>query len=101
MARWLYVLIPLGVVSLILRAIGARDEIVFLTSALGIVPLAGLIGVSTEDLAHKIGPKWGGLLTATMGNAGELLIGFAALQQGLLALVKASITGSIIGNILL
>ncbi len=101
MARWLYFLIPFGAVALVMRSLGAPHELVFVLAALGIVPLSGLIGVSTEDLAHKIGPKWGGLLTATMGNAGELLIGFAALQQGLLALVKASITGSIIGNILL
>lgn len=101
MTRWLYFLIPLGVVALILRAVGVRAEVVFVTSALGIIPLAGLIGVSTEDLAHKIGQKWGGLLTATMGNAGELLIGLVALRSGQIALVKASITGSIIGNILL
>jgi Ca2+:H+ antiporter len=101
MARWLYFLIPLGVVALVLRALGVRPELVFLTSALGIIPLAGLIGVATEDLAHKIGPKWGGLLTATMGNAGELIIGVMALREGLLSLVKASLTGSIIGNLLL
>ncbi len=101
MARWLYFLIPFGVLAFIMRSFGAPHELVFLLAALGIIPLSGLIGVSTEDLAHKIGPKWGGLLNATMGNAGELLIGFAALQQGLLALVKASITGSIIGNLLL
>lgn len=101
MARWLYFLIPLGGVAIVLRALGMRPEVIFLTSALGIIPLAGLIGVSTEDLAHKIGQKWGGLLTATMGNAGELLIGIVALRSGQIALVKASITGSIIGNILL
>jgi Ca2+:H+ antiporter len=101
MARWLYFLIPFGVVAFIMRAMGAPHEIVFVVAALGIIPLSGLIGVCTEDLAHKIGSKWGGLLTATMGNAGELLIGIAALQQGLTGLVKASITGSIIGNILL
>ena len=101
MARWLYFLIPVGGVALLLRIIGFAPEVVFLTSVVGIIPLATLIGVSTEDLAHKIGPKWGGLLTATMGNAAELLIGFMALQQGLIALVKASITGSIVGNLLL
>ena len=82
MARWLYFLIPVGGVALLLRVIGSAPEIVFLSSVVGIIPLATLIGVSTEDLAHKIGPKWGGLLTATMGNAAELLIGFMALQQG-------------------
>jgi Ca2+:H+ antiporter len=101
MARWLYFLIPVGIVALVLRALGVGPELIFLTSAVGIIPLAGLIGVSTEDLAHKIGPKWGGLLTATMGNAGELLIGIVALREGLLPLVKASVTGSILGNLLL
>ncbi|HEX2172187.1 MAG TPA: hypothetical protein VHL09_07045 [Dehalococcoidia bacterium] len=82
MARWLYLLIPMGVIALILRAVGAGPEFVFLTAAIGIIPLAGLIGVSTENLAHKIGPKWGGLLTAVVGNAGELLIGLVALRSG-------------------
>jgi Ca2+:H+ antiporter len=101
MARWLYFLIPFGVGAIVLRAVGAPHELVFIFAALGIVPLAGLIGVSTEDLAHKVGPKWGGLLNATMGNAGELIIAFVALKEGLIELVKASITGSIVGNLLL
>jgi Ca2+:H+ antiporter len=68
---------------------------------LGIIPLAGLIGESTESLAHYTGPRLGGLLNATLGNAAELIITIVAIREGLLDLVKASITGSILGNLLL
>ncbi len=74
---------------------------VFLFSAAGLVPLAGLIGEGTEALAAYTGPKIGGLLNATLGNAAELIITLVAIRAGLLELVKASITGSIIGNLLL
>jgi Ca2+:H+ antiporter len=74
---------------------------IFVTSALGIIPLAGLMGRATEHLAHKLGAGLGGLLNATFGNAAELILAFIALRSGLHDLVKASITGSIIGNILL
>jgi Ca2+:H+ antiporter len=74
---------------------------VFILSALGIIPLAGLIGESTEALAVYTGPKIGGLLNATLGNAAELIITLFAIRAGLLELVKASITGSILGNLLL
>lgn len=74
---------------------------VFVFSALGVVPLAGLIGESTEVLAVYTGPKIGGLLNATLGNAAELIITLIAINAGLLELVKASITGSILGNLLL
>lgn len=74
---------------------------VFILSALAIVPLAGLIGVATEELAGYTGPRVGGLLNATLGNAAELIITIVAIRGGLLDLVKASITGSILGNILL
>ncbi len=73
---------------------------VFALSALGVVPLAGLIGEATENLALHTGPKLGGLINATLGNAAELIITLFAIKKGLLELVKASITGSIIGNIL-
>jgi len=73
---------------------------VFLFSTLGIVPMAGLIGDSTEVLAAHTGPRLGGLLNATLGNAAELIITIVAIRGGLLELVKASITGSILGNIL-
>jgi Ca2+:H+ antiporter len=74
---------------------------VFGLSAAGVIPLAGLIGDGTERLASHTGPKIGGLINATLGNAAELIITLFAIQRGLLELVKASITGSIIGNLLL
>jgi Ca2+:H+ antiporter len=70
-------------------------------TALSIVPMAGLIGEATEGLAEKAGPQIGGLINATLGNAAELIITLIAIRSGLLDLVKASITGSILGNILL
>lgn len=75
--------------------------VIFLSACLGIVPLAGLMGKSTEYLADRIGSSWGALLNATFGNACELIIALAALRAGLIDVVEASITGSIIGNILL
>jgi Ca2+:H+ antiporter len=74
---------------------------VFLTAAVSLVPLAGMIGLATEHLAQRSGPAWGGFLNATFGNAAELIIAMVALHQGHVSLVKASITGSIIGNLLL
>lgn len=74
---------------------------IFALSAIGIIPLANYIGESTENLAHYTGPRLGGLLNATLGNAAELIITIFAIRQGLLELVKASITGSILGNLLL
>ncbi len=74
---------------------------IFITSALAIIPLAGWMGRATEHLAEKLGEGIGGLLNATFGNAAELIIALMALRRGLFDVVKASITGSIIGNILL
>ena len=74
---------------------------VFVASALAIIPLAGLMGEATEQLASRLGAGVGGLLNATFGNAAELIIALVALQRGLYDVVKASLTGSIIGNILL
>ncbi len=73
---------------------------VFVSSCLAILPLAGVIGKATEDIADHAGPRIGGLISATFGNAVELIIGILALQSGLTTLVKASITGSILGNLL-
>jgi Ca2+:H+ antiporter len=73
---------------------------VFALSAAGVIPLAGLIGEATESLAAHTGPKIGGLINASLGNAAELIITLFAIKKGLLELVKASITGSIIGNLL-
>ena len=85
-----------------LAEIGGWGEIwVFVLSALGVIPMARYIGESTEALAHYTGPRIGGLLNATLGNAAELIITIFAIREGLLELVKASITGSILGNLLL
>ncbi len=73
---------------------------VFAFAALSIIPLADYIGEGTESLSERSGPRIGGLLNATLGNAAELIITFIAIREGLLELVKASITGSILGNLL-
>ena len=75
--------------------------LVFAASALAIIPLAGTLGEATEALALKTGPRIGGLLNATFGNAAELIITLVAIQAGQMELVRASITGSILGNLLL
>jgi Ca2+:H+ antiporter len=80
---------------------GAPELWIFLASALAIVPLAGLMGKCTEILADQLGAGIGGLLNASFGNAAELLIAIFALRAGLVDVVKASITGSILGNVLL
>jgi len=80
---------------------GQQEMAIFICSAIGLIPLAALIGRATEDLEYYVGPIAGGLLNATFGNAPELIIGIFALQQGLLSVVKASITGSVISNVLL
>ena len=74
---------------------------VFITACLGVLPLAGYMGEATEHLAHRTTPTIGGLLNATFGNAAELIIAIVAIRAGLVDLVKASITGSILGNLLL
>lgn len=88
-------------VAVVLELVHASPVAVFITSALAIVPLAGLMGRATEHLAERIGPGLGGLLNASFGNAAELIIAVLALRKGLYDVVKASITGSIIGNVLL
>ncbi|GAC1675131.1 MAG: calcium/proton exchanger [Ktedonobacteraceae bacterium] len=75
--------------------------VIFVFAALSLIPLAALIGLATENLAHYLGPTAGGLLNATFGNAPEIIIGIFALRQGLIFVVKASIAGSIISNALL
>ena len=78
-----------------------HDMALFVVCCLGLIPLAGFLGEATEELAVHTGPKVGGLLNATLGNAAELIISIVALSQGKFELVKASITGSILGNLLL
>jgi Ca2+:H+ antiporter len=99
MLNWLLIFVP---VTLGLELLApASHTLIFLTSCLAIVPLAGWLGHATEELARRAGEGVGGLLNATFGNAAELIIAIAALQKGLYSVVKASLTGSIIGNILL
>jgi Ca2+:H+ antiporter len=88
-------------IALITKASGGNELIVFITAGLAIIPLSELIGHSTEVVAVKTGPKIGGLINATLGNAAELIITIFALRAGLLELVRASIIGSILGNLLL
>src|SRR5215212_754334 len=95
--EWLLAFIP---VAILLEVIHGDDVAIFATSALAILPLAGLIGHATEELAARSGPQLGGLLNATFGNVTELIIAFFLIIKGELEVVKASITGSIIGNVL-
>src|SRR5438132_12246955 len=88
-------------ISWALEAMAPESPWIFLTSAIALVPLAGLIGLGTEQLADRAGLVWGGFLNATFGNAAELIIAIVALGEGHVGLVKASITGSIVGNLLL
>jgi Ca2+:H+ antiporter len=86
--------------AVIAKSMNGSEILIFILSSGGVVPLAGLIGEATEALAAHTGPKIGGLINATLGNAAELIITIFAIKKGLLDLVKASITGSIIGNLL-
>ena len=97
---WLLVFVP---VAFALRYVPAwqNQTALFIVSALAIIPIAGLMGHATEQLAHRMGEGIGGLLNASFGNAAELIIALIALRAGHLEVVKASITGSIIGNLLL
>jgi Ca2+:H+ antiporter len=91
----------LGPVAVIGRYVVDSDPLVFFAAAGAIVPLAGLIGRSTDQLAKHAGPRIGGLLNATFGNVTELIIAILLVRQGELEIVKASLTGSILGNLLL
>lgn len=101
LGSWTYVLLVFVPISLAVEPLGLPKFWAFVTSALAIIPLAGLIGEATEEITHKVGPGVGGLINATFGNAAELIIAFFALRAGLQEVVKASLAGSIIGNILL
>jgi Ca2+:H+ antiporter len=95
---WLLVLVPIAIV---LELAGGPELVIFLASAAAIVPLAGLIGRATEQLALHVGPRLGGLINATFGNVTELIIAIFLIVEGKLEVVKASLTGSILGNLLL
>ena len=100
--RWRISLLLAVPASIVLeRVVHASALPVFIVACLAVLPLASYMGEATEHLAHRTGPTIGGLLNATFGNAAELIISIVALQAGLVKLVKASITGSILGNLLL
>lgn len=88
-------------ISLLGRWLHWDEVTIFLTAALAIIPLAAFMGEATEEIAVVVGPTLGGLLNATFGNATELILAFIALKSGLISVVKATITGSIISNLLL
>ena len=98
--NWLLVFVPVAVALRIWPKLG-NETTLFICSCLAVVPLAGWMGRATEELAEHLGHGIGGLLNATFGNAAELIIALMALSKGLTGVVKASITGSIIGNVLL
>ena len=98
---WPYLLVPFIPVAVVLELVHASASIVFAASALGVIPTAALMGRATEELAARSGPGIGGFLNVTFGNAPELIIAFFALREGLQEVVKASLVGSILGNVLL
>ena len=98
---WPYLLVPLIPVAILLEVIHADAVLIFAASALGVIPTAALMGRATEELAARSGPGIGGFLNVTFGNAPELIIALFALAAGLHEVVKASVAGSILGNILL
>jgi len=101
MTRWLYLLLLAAPAAVLVEALHAPPLVTFVLASLGLVPLAGLIGLATEVLAERLGHGIGGLLNATFGNAAEIIIGLTALAAGLPEVVRASLAGSIIGNALL
>src|SRR5438094_8355138 len=101
MPRWLYGLLIFAILAPILDFLHVPPLIIFVVAGLGILPLAGLIGQSVEEVAEHTGERIGGLLFATFGNATELIIGILALSKGLVDVVRASIIGTILGNLLL
>src|SRR5713226_4201979 len=101
MNRWLSLLLLASPAAVLAETLHAPPLAPFLLASLGLVPLAGLIGLATEALAERLGHRIGGLLNATFGNAAEIIIGLTAQAAGLPEVVRASLAGSIIGNVLL
>jgi Ca2+:H+ antiporter len=99
--RWLNLLLVFVPAAIILDLLHVSPLLIFIASALAIAPLASVLGESTGALASQVGPAAGGILSATMGNATEMIIAFFALHAGHINVVKASLSGSIIGNLLL
>ncbi len=101
MLRWLYALLVFSMLAIVLEFLKVPPLLLFIVAAIGILPLAALIGQSVEEIAEHTGERIGGLLFATFGNATELIIGILALSKGLVDVVRASIIGSVLGNVLL
>src|SRR5438067_8308705 len=99
MLKWLLIFVPVAILLEFLKP--GSHTLIFIAACLAVIPLAGWLGRATEQLAHHTGEGVGGLLNATFGNAAELIIALTALHKGLYPVVKASLTGSILGNILL
>lgn len=99
--KWMFAMLAFVPISIALALLHVNPLLIFVTSALAIVPLAGLMGTATEELAKHLGSALGGLLNATFGNATELIITLIAVHANELEVVRASIIGSVIGNILL
>ncbi|WMJ22428.1 calcium/proton exchanger [Paludicola sp. MB14-C6] len=96
--KYMLLFVPLSIVGYFLHW---SSSLMFFMTCLSIIPLAGYLGEATEEIACHTGPKFGGFLNATFGNATELIIGIFALKAGLIDVVKASLAGSVLGNILL
>lgn len=96
--KYFLIFIPISIVADLMKV---SDMWIFILASLAIIPLAGVMGEATEEISFYAGPRIGGFLNATFGNATELIISFFALKAGLFDVVKASIAGSVIGNILL
>ncbi len=101
MTKYFNVLLIFAPLAIAGEFLGWSPTIVFWSAALAVIPLAGILGGATEELAAHTGPQLSGFLNGTLGNAAELIITIFAIKAGLLDLVKASITGSILGNLLL
>ena len=97
----LYILLALGPLVIALDRLDVGDITLFVAAALALIPLAWLIGEATEHAAHHTGPGIGGFLNATFGNAPELIIALFAVNDGLTEVVRGSLTGSVVGNLLL
>src|SRR5829696_6406235 len=97
----LFALLALGPLVVVLDRAGLGDIELFVLASAALVPLAWLIGEATEHAAHHTGPGIGGFLNATFGNAPELIISLLAIDAGLTEVVRGSLTGSVVGNILL
>jgi Ca2+:H+ antiporter len=101
LGNWRISILALVPAAILLEAFHASPVLIFAASSLAVVPLASLLGDATEELAAHSGPALGGFLNSTLGNLTELIIGVLALWSGHIEVVKASLTGSIIGNLLL